>query len=209
MNLKKILVGTIAASIAAISLAAVASAYDVDLAGETYDGFTNLGFVTLEGDGVSAVRSITINGYKFTDASLNIGKILTSAANDNGIANIWNLGELDIKDATIKDTTGAASLHATGDGIMFYVGDEATAITSLSYEVDSTVDTPYTLQFVGWTEASFNVTKNVDSIAAPAEGGASEGGDKGSPSTGVEGVAVVAGLAIIAAGAVVVAKKRG
>ena len=42
----------------------------------------------------------------------------------------------------------------------------------------------------------------------PAAGTGSEGGDKGSPSTGVEGVAIVAGLAIVAAGAVVVAKKR-
>ena len=38
---------------------------------------------------------------------------------------------------------------------------------------------------------------------------ASTGSDKTSADTGVEGVAVVAGLAIVAAGAVVVAKKRG
>ena len=53
---------------------------------------------------------------------------------------------------------------------------------------------------------------NDDGGAASDDNGGTDGAgtdDKTTPDTGVEGVAVVAGLAIVAAGAVVVAKKRG
>ena len=43
---------------------------------------------------------------------------------------------------------------------------------------------------------------------APADNAAATDG-KGSPDTGVEGIAVVAGVAALAAGAVIVSKKRG
>ena len=53
-------------------------------------------------------------------------------------------------------------------------------------------------------------TEAVDTTAAPAAGDTTATTtDKTSADTGVEGVAVAAGLAIIAAGAVVIAKKRG
>ena len=45
-------------------------------------------------------------------------------------------------------------------------------------------------------------------VAAPADNAAASDG-KGSPDTGVEGIAVVAGVAALAAGAVIVSKKRG
>ena len=75
--------------------------------------------------------------------------------------------------------------------------------------------------YVFLTGENCTLTNIATSITTPAPAPAPEPGDgngatdgagadpnKGSPDTGVEGVAVVAGLAIIAAGAVVVAKKR-
>lgn len=63
-----------------------------------------------------------------------------------------------------------------------------------------------------WTkcEVTFEVTgMPAADAAAPAEDAGTEAtGDKANSDTGVEGIAVVAGLAIVAAGAVVVAKKR-
>lgn len=68
------------------------------------------------------------------------------------------------------------------------------------------------------TDINFNITKNgdtaadttTDTPAAPATGDVAAATDssKGSPDTGIEDVAAVAGLALVAAGAVVVAKKR-
>lgn len=47
-----------------------------------------------------------------------------------------------------------------------------------------------------------------DTTTAPAGDTNKPAGDKNQPNTGVEGVAVVAGLAVLAAGAIVIAKKR-
>lgn len=58
------------------------------------------------------------------------------------------------------------------------------------------------------TEAPATEAPAADSTTAAAGDTTAPTPDKNSPNTGVEGVAVVAGLAIIAAGAVVVAKKR-
>ena len=67
-------------------------------------------------------------------------------------------------------------------------------------------------------EITFTVSGLASDVDAPATDGADNQpvagdttqstDDKNSPDTGVEGVAVVAGLAVIAAGAIVVAKKR-
>ena len=65
---------------------------------------------------------------------------------------------------------------------------------------------------------SIKITFTVSGMSAPAasdatdtgasDAAASTGAEKGSPDTGVEGIAVVAGLAVIAAGAVAISRKR-
>lgn len=49
---------------------------------------------------------------------------------------------------------------------------------------------------------------DTNDTAAPADNTTAPAADKGSPDTGVEGVAAVAGLAVVAAGAVALSKKR-
>ncbi len=66
--------------------------------------------------------------------------------------------------------------------------------TSITF--DDTMSVTFTISGVGGSDAA------VDTDAPVA------GGDKASPDTGVEGVAAVAGLAAVAAGAVVLSKKR-
>ncbi len=67
---------------------------------------------------------------------------------------------------------------------------------------------------VTFTVSGMGGGDSAPSTEAPAEGTAAAGDttkpvdDKTSPNTGVEGVAVVAGIAVIATGAIVVAKKR-
>lgn len=53
-----------------------------------------------------------------------------------------------------------------------------------------------------------NGTPSVANQAGGSTGGAATGDDKGSPDTGVESVAAVAGLAVVAAGAIVLSRKR-
>ena len=60
-------------------------------------------------------------------------------------------------------------------------------------------------------KVTFEITGMDDGAAASDENGGTEGAgtdDKNTPDTGVEGVAVEAGIAVLAAGAIIVAKKR-
>lgn len=66
-----------------------------------------------------------------------------------------------------------------------------------AYPTDS-LAVEFTLEGLG---APVTATEPTTGAAAPAD-------DKGSPDTGVEGVAVVAGLAVVAAGALAISKKR-
>ena len=57
-------------------------------------------------------------------------------------------------------------------------------------------------------EVTFDVYGMADTVVDTGADTGATGADKGSPDTGVEGVAVVAGLAVVAAGALAISKKR-
>ena len=61
-----------------------------------------------------------------------------------------------------------------------------------------------TVTGLGGGEAAADDNTAAAEDTAPVETGA----DKGSPDTGVEGIAAVAGVAVVAAGAVLLSKKR-
>lgn len=102
----------------------------------------------------------------------------------------------------------------------FAADDGFTAIVFQNYGIDVNIDaiTLYDAsgaELISLGGASAPSTEAPAATEAPATDGTGAAGDitaptpdKNSPNTGIEGVAVVAGLAIIAAGAVVVAKKR-
>ena len=70
-------------------------------------------------------------------------------------------------------------------------------IDAAGFSFDDTLSVTFTISGTGMGDAE-----------APADNAAASDG-KGSPDTGVEGIAVVAGVAALAAGAVIVSKKRG
>lgn len=103
----------------------------------------------------------------------------------------WSAGMTDITvlGMTLKDASGNVLVSYDANG------NATTSAPAAPAVVDTPEDTTPT-----------DTTSGDNSASAPAAPAASD--SKGSPDTGVEGVAAVAGLAVVAAGAVVLSKKR-
>lgn len=83
-------------------------------------------------------------------------------------------------------------------------------IDAAGFSFDDTLSVTFTVSGIGGGDAAADDTAAADDAAtADAEAPAATTDGKGSPDTGVEGIAVVAGVAALAAGAVIVSKKRG
>ena len=85
-------------------------------------------------------------------------------------------------------------------------------IDAAGFSFDDTLSVTFTISGTGMGDAAASDDNAADAATvdaeAPADNAAASDG-KGSPDTGVEGIAVVAGVAALAAGAVIVSKKRG
>lgn len=85
-------------------------------------------------------------------------------------------------------------------------------IDAAGLSFDDTLSVTFTVSGTGMGDAAASDDNAADvatvDAEAPADNAAASDG-KGSPDTGVEGIAVVAGVAALAAGAVIVSKKRG
>lgn len=85
-------------------------------------------------------------------------------------------------------------------------------IDAAGLSFDDTLSVTFTVSGTGMGDAAASDDNPADvatvDAEAPADNAAASDG-KGSPDTGVEGIAVVAGVAALAAGAVIVSKKRG
>ena len=85
-------------------------------------------------------------------------------------------------------------------------------IDAAGLSFDDTLSVTFTVSGTGMGDAAASDDNAADvatvDVEAPADNAAASDG-KGSPDTGVEGIAVVAGVAALAAGAVIVSKKRG
>ena len=85
-------------------------------------------------------------------------------------------------------------------------------IDPAGFSFDDTLSVTFTVSGTGMGDAAASDDNAADAATAdaeaPADNAAASDG-KGSPDTGVEGIAVVAGVAALAAGAVIVSKKRG
>ena len=84
-------------------------------------------------------------------------------------------------------------------------------IDAAGFSFDDTLSVTFTISGTGMGDAAASDDNAADAATvdaeAPADNAAASDG-KGSPDTGVEGIAVVAGVAALAAGAVIVSKKR-
>lgn len=85
-------------------------------------------------------------------------------------------------------------------------------IDAAGFSFDDALSVTFTVSGTGMGDAAASDDNAADAATvdaeAPADNAAASDG-KGSPDTGVEGIAVVAGVAALAAGAVIVSKKRG
>lgn len=102
--------------------------------------------------------------------------------------------------AEASDGDYSALLNGGGDAF------EAAEMTSVSFKVPAGAVDP--LKEYGMAILGHSVILKEMTISAGTPAGGSAEGDKGSPQTGVEGVAVVAGVALLASAAVVISRKR-
>ena len=85
-------------------------------------------------------------------------------------------------------------------------------IDAAGFSFDDTLSVTFTISGTGMGDAAASDDNAADAATVDAEApadNAAASDRKGSPDTGVEGIAVVAGVAALAAGAVIVSKKRG
>ena len=81
-------------------------------------------------------------------------------------------------------------------------------IDPAGFSFDDALSVTFTVSGTGMGDAAADDNAATVDAEAPADNAAATD-SKGSPDTGVEGIAVVAGVAALAAGAVIVSKKRG
>ena len=229
MNMKKIIAGAVASVLAVSTMAVAASAgtikgtlgipgivqagdnWSLDLAGEG----------VLDGISINDVYGATIVFSKEdvdASAETGIGGAFVFNGTDSAGKN-WNAVEWGNADAgkpiTLDvDTCSITRLESTPYFDDADITDDTNTWAQIALQTWWGPD-PVTVVSLSLLGKDGNVLKTFGETPAAAtpEPGATDGAgadpNKGSPDTGVEGVAVVAGLAIIAAGAVVVAKKRG
>lgn len=235
MNIKKILAGAVASALAVSALAVSASAakFSSPLENAADDGNGNFQvFVVKDGtllyDGVDVTKiasaEVTI-AFNATEEDWVGGAIVTQCD-----ANSWN----DRGQYATGDEGKAWNNVKSGDTLTVDIGEGSFAADStyVILTLQNYSEITVLVNNVVFKDASGNVILDVaaggaapaqteapateapaatpaETTAAAATGNtAAASGDKGNADTGVEGVAVVAGLAIVAAGAIVVAKKR-
>lgn len=79
---------------------------------------------------------------------------------------------------------------------------------STDWSFDDSLSVTFTISGIGGGDAAADTTADATTADATTPADTTAGADKGSPDTGVEGIAAVAGVAVLAAGAVLVSKKR-
>ncbi|MGN1338733.1 MAG: NPXTG-anchored protein [Oscillospiraceae bacterium] len=169
---------------------------------------------TITGDGTYTVE---LNGVK--DGGWNMLKLETNIDLDATpdikleITDVELNGasvDFDKEAASMSENAGTASddysdwdfsISNTGRIQLINVYDNLAAIPNDTYE---SVKVTFTVS--GMSAADTGAADATDATDVAVDNTASA--DKGSPDTGVEGVAVVAGLAVVAAGALVVSRKR-
>ncbi len=137
-------------------------------------------------DGVEA----TLNGTPYTASD---DAIVTRA----NLYNSWVSNAFDVADARTAEGTNA-------DGAM--AADATPVALDLTEFEDGWTTMEVTFTVSGYPEGAASDDAGSDATVDTDAG--STDADKGSADTGVEGVAAVAGLAVVAAGAVVLSKKR-
>ena len=183
------------------------------------ENWSNFVFETISGD-TDTVKGVSLRADAFGWTYNDNATVEPAWTAETSWGGDWDAFKVSAP-GTVKLTAKKASADTVTFSIAFANG--ATEVYTVTYPGG----VPDGLEFVVGADGGKITLQSVayaGSAAAPSEGdddddddagnnntpapAPSNPTDKGSPSTGVEGVAVIAGLAVIAAGAVVVAKKR-
>ena len=219
MNIKKFVAGAVASVVAVSAMAVAASAATVNV------DASKLLWGDPEDKGNFRIEIYNEYGTTKDNPPINIGDIagasqisvtftLSGAPSGDYTATLgfadaaWGAQDWDSTVAVTGD--GTYTLTSTtftdplADGAVVFVID----IAEMGADAGISQDEDYDMSVITVSNVSVTTTTAGDAANGSTDGAGADP-NKGSPDTGVEGVAVVAGLAIIAAGAVVVAKKRG
>ena len=196
MSIKKILAAAVASIMAVSTMAVTAFAGTGDIPGSDtsdrmfeYKGKDKIAEF-LEGNKPEDLESITFKG----DATFTIAYDKTGEGwyqSDEGAKDEWTIPASDFDWAKEDQCIKFCAYHSDASA------DPITITWTFNKKAASTEAASTT---AASTEAASTTAAPADSNTAPS--------DKGNADTGIEGVAVVASLAVLAAGAIVVAKKR-
>ena len=228
MNMKKIMAG-VAASALAVSAMAVASS--AATYADTFTRTLTADKININDDGSFYAQ---VQNGATTDVSWTITYTTADGATGYALIGVdWGDATAEANNVTLSGNWNGASVGLPEDVVEAAAGDFSTVtldvtIKVLSMEADAQAQIDaygedhvvgdMVTAFIGSDGTAYREGYGMLRAEAAAEAPAENTGngdttttttDKTSADTGVEGVAVVAGLAIIAAGAVVVAKKRG
>ncbi len=168
--------------------------------------------VSMEGfpwdlDGASSFNLLFIS----TDIPLDTGATITSASViiDGAVTATY---DEPLQNPDDKDYVGILLANIWNSDLESYAGAYPTESLAIEFTVEGLGAAADTTEDVAADDTADTTTDDTADTttddAATTDTTAAATGDKTTPDTGVEGVAAVAGLAIVAAGAVIVAKKR-
>ena len=221
MRIRHILSAVSACAVAATALAVSASATTAGITfqtssyayRDTVDQTVLLKWSDEMGEGVDI-------GGTYTDAVINgDGTYTVSLSFDCEDAG-WNMLKVEF-DETVDFVVTPTEVKLDGVSVDFdadaAAGDEKNRVQLINVydnlavvpnEMYSTIEVTFEVSGLGGGAADDNNAAPADGNTDTAPAPTTPSADKGSPDTGVEGVAVVAGLAIAASGAVLLSKKR-
>lgn len=216
MNMKKI-IASVAAS--ALAVSALATSAFAAVSNPNGDAFDQPGKYVYEaskdlGDKLGDCYGVTVN---ITPANADLPEGIGGGICANNDPFTWV--EFGNDGAGKPIVTDGKTITLTSDSALFSKGEESQIIIEGWWGSDFSVDGIVYLGKDGKnllaadaapaaTEAASTTAAAPADTQAPAAEGNTAPSDKGNADTGVEGVAVVAALAVLAGGAVVVAKKR-
>ena len=236
MKMKKILAGVAASALAVTAMAASASAVNIaDYFEKNVEGNHGAALYLIANDGKAqwavdaGVDITTVYGVKFyvtfdaadvADEATWLGGAVVANSNSTGWKQVeWGRVDkeitADLENGTVTWQNGAPIFAADDEYAQLWLVDkDGNVITGNDAAETTEAETEAATE--AETEAATEAETEAATDAAPAETTAAPNGDttntpvtdKGNADTGIEGVAVVAAIAVLAGGAVVIAKKR-
>ena len=181
--------------------------FDYDINGYVLDAtYTD---VTIDTDGTYTVKAEGIDWDLQNETDFNLLFVSTDIPADLGVT----VSDVTVEiDGNVAKTLDTVTYDETAQYVQFDIANiwnPDVGGWGLDFPTESVAIT-FTVAGVAGDAAAAEEAAPAEETAAPATGDVAAATDssKGSPNTGVEDVAAVAGLAVVAAGALVIAKKR-